>query len=77
MNGKPHKYRIKIFELCEAKSGYVCNLESYAGAHATELDHNSSFSVVDRLCEPIKIRATQFMWTDGSLVPHFLTICRL
>jgi hypothetical protein len=42
MKEKPHKYRIKIFELCEAKSGYVCNLEVYAGTHATEPDHNSS-----------------------------------
>jgi hypothetical protein len=25
--GKPRKYGLKIFELCEAKSGYVYNLE--------------------------------------------------
>jgi len=26
IKGKPHKYGIKMFELCEAKSGYVYNL---------------------------------------------------
>jgi hypothetical protein len=35
MKGKPHKYRTTVFELCEAKSGYVNNLAVYAGAHAT------------------------------------------
>jgi hypothetical protein len=27
INGKPHIHEIKIFELCEAKSGYIYNLE--------------------------------------------------
>ena len=27
IKGKPHKYGIKTFELCEAKSGYVYNLD--------------------------------------------------
>jgi hypothetical protein len=49
MKGKPQKYGIKISELCEAKSGYVCNVEVCADTHATEPDHNISFNVVDRL----------------------------
>ena len=51
---KPHKYWIKIFELCEAKSCYIYNLEVYTGAHPTNSEHNTAFSVVDRLCDKIK-----------------------
>jgi hypothetical protein len=54
MKGKPHTYEIKLFKLCEARSGCVCNLEVCASTHATEPDHNCSFNVVDRLCEPVK-----------------------
>jgi hypothetical protein len=49
IKGKPHKYGIKMFELCEAKSGYAYNLEVYTGAHPTNSEHNTVFSVVDRL----------------------------
>jgi hypothetical protein len=54
IKGKPHKYGLKIFELSEAKSGYVYDLEVYTGAHPTNSEHNSAFSVVDRLCSKIK-----------------------
>ena len=54
IKGKPHKYGIKIFELCEAKSGYVYNLDVYTGAHPTNSEHNTAFSVVDRLCDKTK-----------------------
>jgi hypothetical protein len=45
-----------MFEFCEAKSGYVYNLEVYTGSHPTDLEHNMVFSVVDRLCDKIKGR---------------------
>jgi hypothetical protein len=54
IKGKPHKYGIKIFELCQAKSGYVYNLDVYTGAHPTNSEHNTALSVVDRLCDKIK-----------------------
>jgi hypothetical protein len=54
VKGKSHKYEIKIFELREARSGYICNLEIYTGAHPTNSEHNMAFSVVDRLCDKIK-----------------------
>jgi hypothetical protein len=54
MKGKPHKYGIKIYQLCEAKSGFVCSTEVYAGAHQTDKECDMSFSVVNRLCDPIK-----------------------
>ena len=54
IKGKPHKYGIKIFELCEARSGYVYDLEVYTGAHPTNSEHNTALSVVDRLCDKIK-----------------------
>ena len=43
-----------MFELCEAKIGYVYNLEVYTAAHPTKSEHNMAFSVVDRLCDRIK-----------------------
>ena len=43
-----------MFELCEAKSGYVYNLDVNTGAHPTNSEHNMAFSVVDRLCDKIK-----------------------
>jgi hypothetical protein len=49
-----HKYGIKIFELCEAKSGYIYNLEIYTGAHPTNSEHNTVISVLNRLCDRIK-----------------------
>jgi hypothetical protein len=48
IKGKPHKYGIKMFELCEAKSGYVYNLEVYTGKHPTNSEHIMAVSVVDR-----------------------------
>jgi hypothetical protein len=54
MKGKPHKYGSKIYQLCEAKSGFVCNMEVYAGTHQTDEEYNTSFSVINRLCDPIK-----------------------
>jgi len=43
-----------MFELCEAKSGYIYNLEVCAGLHPTNTEHNTAFSVVDKLCYKIK-----------------------
>ena len=54
VKGKPHKYGIKMFELYEAKSGYIYNLDVYTGTHPTDTEHNMAFSVVDRLCDKIK-----------------------
>ena len=51
---KPHKYGIKMFELCEAKSGYIYSLEVYSGTHPTNSEHMTAVSVVDRLCDKIK-----------------------
>jgi hypothetical protein len=54
VTGKPRKYGIKMFELCEAKGSHICNLEVYTGAHATNSEHHMAFSVVDRLWDKIK-----------------------
>jgi hypothetical protein len=54
MKGKPHKYGIKIYQLCEAKSGFVRNMEVDDGADQTDEEYNMSFSAVNRLCDPIK-----------------------
>jgi hypothetical protein len=54
IKGKPHKYGIKMFELCEAKSGYIYNLDLYTGVHPTNSEHNTAFSVIDRLTKDRK-----------------------
>jgi hypothetical protein len=40
--GKPHKYWIKMYELCQVKSGYVYNLEVCTVAYSTNSEHNNS-----------------------------------
>jgi hypothetical protein len=50
-NGKPHKYWTKMYELCDAKSGYIYNLEVCTVAYPTNPEHNTVLSVVDRLCD--------------------------
>jgi hypothetical protein len=54
MKGKPYKYGIKIYQLCDAKSDFVCNMEVYDGAHQTDKEYTMSFSVVNMLCDPIQ-----------------------
>jgi len=54
IKGKPHKYGIQMFELCEAKRGCVYSLDICTGAHPNNSEHNTAFSVVDRLCDKIK-----------------------
>jgi hypothetical protein len=54
MKWKPHRYGIKILELCEAKSRYVSNLEVYIGTDHTNNEHNTASNVVDRLSESEK-----------------------
>jgi hypothetical protein len=63
MKLKPHK--------CEARTAYVNNLEVYAGTHPTDQEHSISFSVLHRICEPVKYqRYTVYMyrWFTSSLV---------
>jgi hypothetical protein len=43
-----------MFELCEAKSGYVYSWLVYAGAHPTNSAYNMAFIVVDRLWDKVK-----------------------
>jgi len=52
-----------MFELREAKNGYIYNLDIYTRAHPTKSKHNTAFSVVDRLCDKIKGNG-QCVYTD-------------
>jgi len=52
------KYSMKVFQLYEAKSCYAYKLEVYCGAHLSDLEHNTSLSMVNQLCEQIKIKIT-------------------
>jgi hypothetical protein len=72
IKGKPHKYWIKMYELYQAKSSYICNLEICTVAHPTNSEHNTAFSVVDRLCD--KREGSLRTWMDGSPVQRSTTI---
>ncbi|UYV66531.1 PGBD5 [Cordylochernes scorpioides] len=53
IKGKPHKYGIKIFELCESSSGYACNIEVYTGKQPGQgADYNSTLKLVERMAAP-------------------------
>ncbi|UYV69183.1 PGBD5 [Cordylochernes scorpioides] len=53
IKSKPHKYGIKIYEICESSTGYTCNLDIYTGRHPhQDLQYNSILSLVDRIAEP-------------------------
>jgi hypothetical protein len=39
-----------MFEFCDAKSGYVYNLEAYTMEHPINSLHNMAFNDVERLC---------------------------
>jgi hypothetical protein len=69
MKGKPHKYDIKIFEICDLESGYVCNLEVYTGANLADTDFNSLFNVINRLLSGKRIGATPFTINPCHLNP--------
>jgi hypothetical protein len=46
MTWKPHKYGIEIYQLCEAKHGFVCNMEVYASAHKMDGTYITAFIVM-------------------------------
>jgi hypothetical protein len=62
----------KICEICGAKSGYMCNMEACAGTQPTEPDHNSFFSVVNRLCDHIKNKGYRVYMDWWFTCPHTL-----
>jgi hypothetical protein len=44
---------MKIFQLCVAKSGYICNSEAYHGVYPRDVEHKI-FSAINRLCKPVQ-----------------------
>jgi hypothetical protein len=79
IKGKPHKYGIKMFELCEAKSGYAYNLYVYTGAHPINSEHNTAFSVADRLCDKIKRKGhcvNMDRWFSSPKIFYLLLGCK-
>jgi hypothetical protein len=71
IKGNPHKYWIKVYELCQAKSGYIYNME----VCPTNSEHNTAFNVVDKLCD--KREGSLCAWIDGSPVQRSSTIMGL
>ena len=68
-----------MFEICEAKISYIYNLEVYAGPHPTNTEHNTAFSVVDRLCYTIKGKGhCVYMdrWFSSPKIFNHLWVCK-
>ena len=51
MPKKPKKFGIKVWVLCEAKSGYCLKFQIYTGKHAKATEHGLSHRVVHGLME--------------------------
>jgi hypothetical protein len=68
-----------MFKLCEAKSSCVYNLEVYTGAHPTSSEHNTAFSVIDRLCDKIKGKGHSLYmdrWFSSPKIVDHLWACK-
>ena len=80
IKGKPHRYGIKIFELCEAKSSYIYNLEDYTGTHPTNSKHITAVSVFDMLSDKIKGKGhCVYMdrWFSSPKIFDHLWVCKI
>jgi hypothetical protein len=55
-----------MFELCEVRTGHDTNLELYPDVHDTDQEHNSSFIIVVRICDPINVSGPHYM--DGWFI---------
>ena len=72
IKGKPHKKGIKMSEFCDAKSGYVYNLEAYTIGHPINSAYNMAFNDVDRLCDKIKKNGKGYsMYKDRWVVLQY------
>src|SRR5277367_5260833 len=49
IKGKPHKYGIKVYDLCDAETGMICEMEVYTGKCETDPSFNTMASLVQRL----------------------------
>jgi hypothetical protein len=70
IKGKPHKYGIKMFELCETKISYVYNLDAYTGAHPTQ--HFFSVCLEDL---DMRVDSSQVPLSVSTYVVFCLKVC--
>jgi hypothetical protein len=74
MKRKTHKYRIKTFQLCQTKSGYIYNTEIYAGTHPTDTQHNT-IQCCWYVVSTNKQGAYCLPWINGFLAQSSLITC--
>jgi hypothetical protein len=74
MKRKPHKYGIKIFEMCKLKGGYVCTLEVYTGTNPADTDFNRSF-IINRLCSLVEPIIYMDRWFSSPKLFNHLWAC--
>ena len=73
---KPRKYGIKIFWLCEAKSGFPLNASIYVGKVGNEVYRNLGKDVVLELCQPYNGSGWDVV-TDNFFTSHSLAVALL
>ena len=62
---KPQKFGIKIYELCEATTGYCVAFEVYEGAKADEQVGEKTYNLVMRMLESPKLLGKGYtLYTD-------------
>lgn len=65
IKNKPIRWGIKLWVLCEAKTGYVYNFDVYLGKER-EREHNLAQRVVKKLVFPIKNK--HLTWTTSTAI---------
>ncbi|UYV82045.1 PGBD5 [Cordylochernes scorpioides] len=69
IKGKPHKYGIKIYHICEANSGYTCDINIYTGPSQEE-GYNSISNLVERLASHLFNRGHIIYCDRWFSLPH-------
>ena len=70
IKNKPICWEIKVWVLCEAKRGYVCNFDIYLGKEEGNVEHNLAWRVVRKLLLLIKNKY-HYLYMDNL---HFIEL---
>ena len=68
IKNKPTRWGIKLWVLCEAKTGYVYNFDVYLGKEEGNVEHNLARRVVRKLVSPIEKSVTISTWTISTVI---------
>lgn len=70
IKNKPTRWGIKLWVLCEAKTGYVYNFDVYLGKEEGNVEHNLARRVVRKLVSPIEKKCHHLYMDNFYCDPH-------